>query len=63
MLKPTIFISYKRHHQPTVEAIDRLEVALRTAGFEILRDVKKPVIFGPMTSIGGLSNAQRRLRS
>jgi uncharacterized protein YjbI with pentapeptide repeats len=39
MLKPTIFISYKRHHQPTVEAIDRLEVALRTAGFEILRDV------------------------
>jgi hypothetical protein len=39
MLKPSIFISYKRNHQPTVSAVERLEVVLRNAGFDILRDV------------------------
>ncbi len=39
MLKPSVFISYKRNHQPTADAVEHLEAALRTAGFEILRDV------------------------
>jgi hypothetical protein len=39
MLKASIFISYKRNHQPTVDAVERLEVVLRNAGFEIFRDV------------------------
>jgi hypothetical protein len=39
MLKPTIFISYKRGHQPTLDAVERLETKLRRADFEILRDI------------------------
>ncbi|MCK1718323.1 pentapeptide repeat-containing protein [Bradyrhizobium sp. 141] len=39
MLKPTVFISYKRDHEPTAEAVRRLEAALSTGGFDVLRDV------------------------
>jgi len=39
MLKPTVFISYKCAHEPTAEAIRRLEAALSTGSFDVLRDV------------------------
>ena len=53
MLKPNIFISYKRGHQPTVDAVERPEGVLRNANFEILRDVNIEPAIRPMTSIGG----------
>jgi uncharacterized protein YjbI with pentapeptide repeats len=39
MLKPTVFISYKRGHEPTAEAVQRIETSLRAAGFDVMRDV------------------------
>ena len=39
MLKPSIFISYKRNNQPAADVVEGLETSLRAAGFEILRDV------------------------
>ncbi|MGY3037853.1 hypothetical protein ACVIIV_007023 [Bradyrhizobium sp. USDA 4354] len=39
MLKPTVFISYKRNHEPTAEIVRRIEAILSVKGFDILRDV------------------------
>jgi hypothetical protein len=39
MIKPTVFISYKRGHAPTAEAVQRIETSLRAGGFDIMRDV------------------------
>src|SRR5262245_45768064 len=39
MLKPNIFISYKRHDQPTIEATTRVEAVLAREGLGVWRDV------------------------
>jgi uncharacterized protein YjbI with pentapeptide repeats len=39
MLKPTIFISYKREHPPTEAVVERLEIIFREAGYDVLRDI------------------------
>ena len=39
MLKPSIFISYKRNDDPTLDAVTRIEAALLRQGFEVWRDI------------------------
>ena len=39
MIKPNIFISYKRNHAPTAELVDHIESMLSGAGYNVWRDV------------------------
>ena len=63
MIKPNIFISYKRNHAPTAELVDHLESMLSGAGYNVWRDVNiEPGARGQLSFTLGLWSVRQPSR-